>query len=225
MFKSTFVDTKKLTWMALAALMILFPAGALYAETLDYTISGVGSGTIVAGPIDPAFSDVAFSISYIEDPATVVPLSPGYYILENINGTFTEGSYTNTFTDDYLEVNENQNTGSGAYETVVLFNADYGSALVIGEDPILLGYALATPITTGVRTSNIAAYQDTLGFTTVNGDVVEFTSVSSLDFTVTGSTPEPSSFLCSSRTRRGGATDVPPGHSLAAHTLPSLGRP
>jgi hypothetical protein len=62
---------------------------------------------------------------------------------------------------------------------------------------VLLGYALASAINTGPQTSNIAAYQDALGFTTTTGDTVEFTSVSSLDFTVTNpnATPEPSTFL------------------------------
>jgi hypothetical protein len=196
MFKTFAVDTRKLTWMALAALMILIPASALNAETLDYTFSGVGSGTIV-GTTNTSFTGAAFSATYVEDTSSVVPLGTGYYILEGISGTFTEGSYSTTFTNDYLEVNGNPNTGSGAYETAVLFNGDFGSALVIGEDPVLLGYALASAINTGPQTSNIAAYQDALGFTTTTGDTVEFTSVSSLDFTVTNpnAMPEPSTFL------------------------------
>ncbi len=196
MLKTCVENTMKLSLTALAALMILIPASALYAETLDYTFSGVGSGTI-AGTTNATFTDSSFTVSYSEDPSTVLPLGTGYYILEGISGSFTEGSYSTTFTNDYLEVNGNPNTGSGAYETVVLFNGDFGSALVIGEDPVLLGYALATTITTGPQTSNIAAYQDALGFTTTTGDTVEFTSVSSLDFTVTNpnATPEPSTFL------------------------------
>jgi carbohydrate-binding DOMON domain-containing protein len=68
-----------------------------------------------------------------------------------------------------------------------------GSSLVLGEDPTLLGYALATTIDTGSVTSNITPYQDALGFTTTTGDVVEFTGLDSLDFAVTepGASPVP----------------------------------
>jgi hypothetical protein len=199
MFLTGIANKKKLTLMALAAAMILLPAGSAYAGTLDYTFTGVGSGT-VTGNTNTSFSDQAFTISFVEDTSTLYnssnsSLGAGYYAYAFIDGTFTEGSYSTTFTSDILEVNGNASTGMGAYETVDLFNSDFGSSLVIGEDPAVLGYALATTFDTGVVTSNIAAYQDTEGFTTTTGDVVEFDSLNSLEFAATSPTPEPSSIL------------------------------
>jgi hypothetical protein len=194
MFLTEIANKKKLTLMALAAAMILLPAGSARADNLDYTFTGVGSGT-VAGTTNATFTDAAFTISYSEDPSTVVNLGGGYYYIPLATGTFTEGSYSTTFTNDDIEVNGNPNTGSGNYETVVLFNSTLGSSLTLADDPVLLAYALATPIDTGVVTSNITPFQDTTGFTTTTGDVVEFTSLDSLDFAVTNPTPEPSSIL------------------------------
>ncbi len=182
---------------AFAVATILLPARAVFADTLDYTFSGVGSGTINS----TTFTDEAFSVTFTEDTSAITG-SGGYFFYNPAgDGTFTEGTYSATINNALIEVNGNNNTGSGAYETVFLFNSDFGSSIGISEDPALLGYALATPITTGTVPSsstypspNIGAFQDALGFTTTSGDTVEFTSLDALDFTVTSpsSVPEPS---------------------------------
>jgi hypothetical protein len=92
-------------------------------------------------------------------------------------------------------VNGNASTGMGNYEDVFLFNSDFGSSIGISQDPTLLGYALATAVTTGAVTGGqIGAFQDAAGFSTTSGDIIEFTSLSSLDFTAAtpGTAPEPS---------------------------------
>lgn len=182
---------------ALAVAIVLFPASTVFADTLTYTFSGQGSGTI-NGTTD--FTDVNFNVTFVENTANIV--GGGGFLLYNPagNGTFTEGSYSATFNNAIIEVNGNGNTGMGAFETVFLFNSTFGSAIGISEDPALLGYALATPITTGSVPSSssnpsIGAFQDATGFTTTGGDIVEFTSLDSLDFTVTSATPEPSTLL------------------------------
>ena len=178
---------------ALAAALILLPAQAAFGSTLIYTFTGVGSGSI-SGTTNATFTDATFTIRYTEDPTTVVQYAPGYYKLSPISGTFTQGTHTETFTNDFLAVNSNPDTGFGNFETVFLFNGDFGSSLGIADDATLLHYALASTIDTGVVTSNISAFSDPLGFTTSSGDKVEFSGLDSLRFTVSNptATPEPS---------------------------------
>jgi hypothetical protein len=181
---------------AVVAAAALALASVAHASILDYSFSGQASGTI-AGNTNATFTDATFNVTFVENTSSIMNLSPGYNIFEGVSGTFTEGSYTTTITGADIEVNGNGNTGSGAYETVFLFNTDFGSSLGIGEDPTLLNYALATTINTGAVTSNIAAYQDAAGFSTTTGDTIEFTGVQSLDFAVTPppATPEPCTLL------------------------------
>jgi hypothetical protein len=195
MFQAGFLNRGKLIQMALAAALVFLPVAAAHAGTLNYTLSGVGSGTI-AGTTNTTFSDVSFSATFTENTSAIIGAG-GYYIYGDISGTFTEGGYTTTLTGVNLEVNSNGNTGSGAYETLYLFNSDFGSSVGINSDPTLLGYTLATPINTGsVTGSNIGAYQDAAGFSTTTGDTIEFTGLDSLDFVASNGTPvvpEPSS--------------------------------
>jgi hypothetical protein len=171
-----------------AAAMLLLPVAVMQAGTLNYTLSGVASGTI-AGATNATFTDAAFSVTLSEDTSTLNGAG-GYSIYQGVNAAFTEGAYSATLADVSLEVNGNGNTGSGAYETLYLFNSDFGSSLGINSDPALLGYALQTPIDTGVLTgANIGAFQDAAGFTTTIGDVIEFTGADSLEFTATDSSP------------------------------------
>jgi hypothetical protein len=178
-----------------AIVLVLLPAQTVFATTLDYTFSGVGSGTI-AGNTNATFTDTAFTVTFVENTASIGG-SEGYCLYDPAgDGAFTEGSYTSDITNGIIEVNGNANTGAGSYETVFLFNSDFGSSIGISDDPALLGYTLATPFTTGSESSNIGAFQDATGFTTNTADVVQFTSLSSLDFTaaapLSSSTPEPS---------------------------------
>jgi hypothetical protein len=189
---------------AFAAAIILLPARAAFASTLDLSFTGQGSGTITDGSTVTTFTDEAFSVSFVED-TTAVSQAGGYdYDKPAGDGAFTEGSYTATINNANIAVNGNGNTGVGSYYTVFLFNSDFGSSIGISEDAVLAGYGLVTPITTGSIPSsstypnpNIGAFQDALGFTTSGGSTIEFTSLDSLDFTasVPSSVPEPSMLL------------------------------
>ncbi len=186
---------------AFAVAIILLPARIASASTLDLSFTGQGSGTITDGVTVTSFTDEAFSVTFVED-TTAVTQAGGYdYDNPAGDGTFTEGTYTATINNANIIVNGNGDTGMGSYYTVFLFNSDFGSSIGISEDPVLAGYGLVTPITTGSIPSsstypnpNIGAYQDALGFTTSSGATIEFTSLDSLDFTasVPSAVPEPS---------------------------------
>ncbi len=184
---------KNLLNAAFAIVIFLLPAH-MFATTLDYTFTGVGSGTI-AGNTNATFANQAFSVSFVEDTATLGNFGPGslFTFYSNISGTFTEGAYTTTLTGVEIEVNGNGNTGMGSFETVFLFNSGFGSSIGISSNPNLLGYDLTSPVSTGVVTGvNISAFSDPAGFSTTTGDKVQFTGLQSLDFSVTSAVPEPS---------------------------------
>ncbi len=156
MLQTEFVNRWKLTRAVLIAVVSCALSVATAHGTpvvpvpntmLDYTFSGVASGTIVGASVlsSSTFSNQNFSISFIEDPSTVTG-ADGYYSLSSISGTFTEGSHSGTVTNAVIEVNGNANTGSGAYETINLFNSTFATDMQVVSDPALLGYALATTL-------------------------------------------------------------------------------
>jgi hypothetical protein len=202
MLRTTFAGINPLT-VAFVAAIILFPARTVFADTLDLSFTGEGSGTITSGGVTTNFTDQDFSVTFVEDTTTVSNAGGYATYFPAGDGAFTEGSYNATINNANIEVNGNGNTGVGSYYTVFLFNGDLGSSIGISEDSVLSGYGLTTPVTTGSIPSsstspspNIAAFQDPLGFTTSSGATIEFTSLDSLDFTAslptTGAVPEPS---------------------------------
>ena len=163
------------------------------ADDLTYTFSGVASGAVV-GPTassSSTFSNQDFSISFSEDPTTVTG-SAGYYLLSSISGAFTEGSTSETLTDAYIEVNGNPNTGSGVYESINLFNGTFATDMQIIYDPALLDYELMTTLApTGSVTGQTIANYSGDGYSLLNGDTLDITSLSSLNFSATSPTPTP----------------------------------
>jgi hypothetical protein len=194
---------KKAACIAACATALLSVDTAM-ASTLNYTFSGVGTGT-VSGLDTFNFTDAPFSFLFIENPTALQSFGPGSYYTyySGIGGIFTEGNYSAIVTGAEIEVNGNANTGVGAYETVVLFNSDLSGSLVIGSDPALFDYLLATPIDTGTITGNQLGVSAGDGFSSLFGDTITFTGLDSLDFAVTApqgpptssATPEPSSWL------------------------------
>jgi hypothetical protein len=174
--------------------LILLPAAS--AGTLTYTFAGVGSGTI-AGATNAAFSDAAFNVTFSLDTGTIVVPDVGFTRYNNVSGIFTEDSYTTTFTNTTIVANGNGDTGMGSFETIFLFNSDFGSDIGISSDPTLSGYSLAKTVTTGVVTGpDVSGFSDAAGFSTTTGDIVNFTGLTSLDFTAASpngsAAPEPS---------------------------------
>jgi hypothetical protein len=186
----------KLTLMALAAAMILLPAGSAYAATETLTFTGDASGNIV-GPnalSSSTFSDQAFTLTFTADPATITQ-SGGYDYLSDVDGTFTEGTQTLTLTNVTVEVNSNS-----GYENVDFYNSSFFNGLGLANNLALLDYGLTTDVDTGLVLASSGNLTPTFGggsFSTTGTDVVEFTGDSSLEFAVTGAavTPEPSSIL------------------------------
>ena len=187
---------RNLVTYAFAVAAVLFSAHTAAASTLIYTFTGVGSGTVTnaLGTSTP-FTSASFTVTFNQDTASITSPASGYYEYSGISGNFTEGANNLIFTATTIEVNGNASTGVGNFEDVFLFNSDFGSSIGISQDATLLGYALATPITTGAITGGqIGAFQDAAGFSTTTGDTVQFTGLSSLDFTASApaSAPEPS---------------------------------
>ncbi len=180
---------------AVSALALIFlPTSQLFASTMDYTFTGVGTGT-VTGNTNTTFTD--FTVTFSLDTSDIVVPDTGYTRYNDVSGTFTEGSYTTTFVDATIVANGNPDTGMGAFETVFLFNSDFGSSIGINSDPALLNYSLANAIDTGVVSGGgVGSADDAAGFSTTTGDQVDFTSLTSLEFVAAApgaEVPEPSS--------------------------------
>jgi hypothetical protein len=187
--------------LATAALMavVFYPATSAFADDFTYTFSGTGSGTI-SGNTNAAFSDAAFNFTFVEDTANVISNgTPGFWLLSDISGSFTEGSYSTTITDAAIEDNGNGSMG-GNFETVFLFDGTSSvGSIGIFDDGELLGYALVTPISVSGTDpgAGAGAFQPSSGYSTTTGDMVQFTGIDSLTFTAApvGTTPEPSSLI------------------------------
>jgi hypothetical protein len=182
---------------AFVAAIILLPGRAVFADTLDYTFSGVGAGTIGSGKTSTSFNG-AFSISFVANTSEILPADPGYYLLPVTNGIFTEGGFTATITNAEIEVNGNPFVQGvpGSWETVFLFDPSFGS-IGISFAPDLLDYALSTPIHVPGTNGTIGAFQSVSSFPTTGGGSVAFSGLTSLDFDVTepqssSPVPEPS---------------------------------
>lgn len=164
---------------------------------LNYTFSGVASGTIV-GPTalsSSTFSNQSFSISFVEGAADVTG-SAGYYLLSSVRGTFTEGTTTDVISDAYVEVNGNPNTGSGVYESMNLFNSTFATDMQIIFDPALLDYELMTTLApTGSVTGQTIANYPGVGYSLSNGGTLDITRLSALNVSVTNVTPEPATWM------------------------------
>jgi hypothetical protein len=199
--------TKYLLSAAFAAATLLLPARAVLADTLIYTFAGVASGTIItSGKSSTSFTSAAFTVSFTENTANIT--GGGGFFLYNPapGGVFTEGSYSATFTNAIIETNGNPDSGMGAFETANLFNSTIDNGLTLNSNPNLLNYALNTTVATGTVLAASGDLAPTLngvgdGFNTSSGDVVEFTGLDALSFTVTkpatapSSVPEPSTLV------------------------------
>ncbi len=177
---------------AIGAAALFFSAGAALATPLNYTFTGVGTGTISG---NPGFTDAAFTVALTLNTTNITSPDVGYYEYSNVVGDFSLGAFHEVLTGLTIEVNGNPNTGLGNFEDVFLFNSTFGSAIGISQDAVFLGYKLDTPLTTGdVAGAQIGAFQDATGFTGNGSAVVQFTSLDSLNFTAAtpGATPEPS---------------------------------
>ncbi len=172
--------------LAVVATMLFLPTVAAYAETITYTFSGDGAGTINGN----AFSG-DFSFVFTSDTSDVAPFG-SEYINQTLAGTFTEDSNIYTV-DGIFGIIGNPDP---AFPRVAFFNPTISSGFGL-QDSGLTGYNLATSITASSGGPD-GALEDELngsGFSLDSGaDTVIFTSDSTLNFTA-AVTPEPSSLI------------------------------
>ncbi len=186
---------KYLLSAAFAAATILLPARTVFADSLVYTFTGVASGTITAGKNITNFTDQAFTFAFTGDTTNITG-GGGFFEYNPAAGQFTVGSFSAIFTNAVIETNGNPNTGMGAFETANLFNQAFDNGVTLDSNPALLNYALNTTVSTGnvlASSGDLAATLNGIGdgFSTTGGDVVEFTGLDALSFTVTESGPSP----------------------------------
>jgi hypothetical protein len=139
----------------------------------------------------------AFTFVVTADTTAVDTSGAPFYRLNNVDGIFTQGSFTATFTGVTVESNADP-----AFENIDFYNAAFDNGLGM-SDPALSGYKLLTSIGPITVTSSSACPPSCLtptfppgggGFETTAGDNVTFASNDSLTFTaaVTGvPVPEP----------------------------------
>jgi hypothetical protein len=179
-----------------AVAMACIPAAVAHADTLTYTFSGNASDVVTfLGFIPIDNPNANFTLTFTEDSASVVNAGSGYYRLNDVSGVFSTGFVTTTLSDVTIVVNSNP-----GFENVDFYNAAFDNGMGLANNSALLGYALASNVSTGLVGSSSGNLTPTppLGSFSANGDFitsVEFTGDNSLDFTVTGATPEPSSLL------------------------------
>jgi len=187
---------KTMLKVVMGAALVCLPAAAARADTLTYTFTGNASDVVTfLGFIPISNSNANFSLSITADSASVVNAGAGYYRLNDVSGTFSTGILSTTLSDVTIVVNSNP-----GFENVDLYNASFTNGLGLDNSPALLGYSLASNASTGLVGSASGNLTPTLGsgYFSASGDLitaVEFTGDNSLNFTVTGATPEPSSLL------------------------------
>lgn len=168
------------------AALLLLSSGVAFADTLDYTFTGVASGTIT-GTTNSTFSSTSFTLTSVANTDQVADAGGGYYDLYGVTGTFTEGAYTATLADVNIVVNDNS-----GFENVNFYNAAFNNGLGLQNNPALLGYMLVTPVSTGAATGgDLETTFNGGSFLATDGDSIQFTGVDSLAFTVNGPSPAP----------------------------------
>lgn len=178
-----------LTILAIAA-MGLGIAGSAHAVPITYTFSGDAGGYVnnTSNPFNGAFTFV------VSANTTAVDTSGSPFIrLNNVVGTFKQGSYIATLTGVTIESNN-----STSFPNIDFYNATFLNGLGF-TDPAFIGYNLSTAI--GPITAGLSSLTPTFGgggFATTGSDIVYFTSDNSLTFTASVASapvPEPSTML------------------------------
>jgi hypothetical protein len=190
--------TKALIGLVTGVVLACIPVAAAHADTLTYTFTGNASDVGVFFGILPAYNPNAnFTLTFTEDSSSVVDAGGGFYRLNNISGVFSTSFVSTALSDVTIVVNSNPGS-----ENVDFYNANgaFDNGLGLANNSALLGYALASNVTTGPVSAASGNLTPTLGsgWFSASGDfitAVQFTGENSLDFTVTGATPEPSSLL------------------------------
>ncbi len=189
--------------VVIAAAAGLGMAGSAHALPVIYTFSGnadINVCMLCNGNDDTPYSG-AFTLVVAADTSAVDTSGPPYYRLNNVNGTFTEGSFSATLTGISIVSN-----ASPSYQNINFYDSSGLNGLGF-TDPSLAGYQLLTsfgPVTVTSSSVSPSALTPTIpspvpnveGFyTSPGGDNVTFTSNDSLTFAASvanvASVPEP----------------------------------
>lgn len=179
----------------LLTLILVLPLCSANASPITFTFTGNGSGS-VTGTTMTTFSNTSFSLTFASDTSSVVDQGGGYYRVNDISGSFAEGSYTATVTNATIVVN-----GDSGFENVNVYNSLFDDGVGLQNNSNLSGYMLMTPVSTGTATGGDLELTSNMvgdGFTTTSGTVIDFTGLTSLSFTAAvpaAATPEPSTWL------------------------------
>jgi len=169
------------------------PAAAALAT---YTFTGIGSGTIDQTPNDGqvigfgAAAPATFTFVFTADTSAIDGTLAPYYRINNVAGTFTEGSYSATVVAAAIVANFLNPAGS-----VNFFNAAFNNGMGV-LDTQLAGYDLSFSIGPITVPSGTGGLNDTLGggsFAAGNGDLISITLVTAETFTAVVGAPEPAS--------------------------------
>ena len=171
------MNGSKLIFAVLVAALIGIAAPAAHADTMNYTFTGTGGGTINGNSWGGNFSLVLTG-----DTANISSGS-----LHNLGGTFTEGGYSAALSPLV--------TLTSGLASVSFLNAAGTDGLGL-FDLSLLGYNLATPTGPDSNSDFLSFLMPTFNggsFGAANGDAISFTSDRSLTFSAARvATPEPS---------------------------------
>ncbi len=186
--------------VVIAAAAALGMAGSAHALPVIYTFSGnadINVCTLCDGTDDAPYSG-AFTLVITADTSAVDTSGPPYYRLNNVNGTFTEGTFTATLTGISIVSNADP-----SFQNIDFYDSSFLNGLGF-TDPSLAGYQLLTsfgPVTVTSSSSSPSSLTPTIpppgqnvdGFYTSSGDDnVTFTSNDSLTFAArVASVPEP----------------------------------
>ncbi|HVP83292.1 MAG TPA: PEP-CTERM sorting domain-containing protein [Rhizomicrobium sp.] len=166
--------------------MVALLAQPAAAVPVTYIFSGTGSGTGTDNV--PSFQDDTFTFTITTDTSLIDTSGAPYYRLDNVSGTFTQGSFTGTL-DATLHIVA---TADSSFPRINLFDAAADNGVGI-NDPSLSAYDLFSsfgPLT--VSSATLTSYliptipgdpSSVPGFTFDGGGSIVITDNTSLTFT------------------------------------------
>lgn len=181
-----FLRNKLFCLAALGALSLL-PSRSARADQFSYVFTGVGDGMLNG----QMYTNVSFTLSFMEDTSTLDNRGGGYYSYDNITGTLVAGNDTFIVPNVTLEVN-----GNAGFQNVDFYDSTFTNGLGLAlVTPV--GYDLTTNLFVPVTGLDLTPTYGGGSFLTSGGDTIQITGNESLGFSATdlSATPEPSSLL------------------------------
>ena len=172
-------------------------AGAAHATLVTYTFTGTGGNIVVdSDGKEPAFPPgTPFTFVFTGDTTAIDTSGAPFFKLQNVSGTFTEGSFSATLVPtSTVESNASDDACLPPFTcspNIDFYNATFDNGLGF-VDASLLGYDLSTSFGPLTKTSDLTPTFGAGSFAFVGGGSVQLTGNDSLTFTATvGAVPEP----------------------------------